>query len=103
MSAVFEELAEAFREHRSAFGVSLVIAGTTVIAVVEESEFSRELAEGGFAEAGAVKAECLASDFSSVPGIGAAASWNGRSFRVASVSTHPASPVVGFSLRPANR
>ncbi|MES2995896.1 MAG: hypothetical protein V4733_03710 [Verrucomicrobiota bacterium] len=103
MSLIYDELAEAFREHRDAFGVSVIFGATTVTAVVEDSEFSRELVEGGFAEAGNVETRALKADFTTLPIIGSPATWNDRSFRIASITAHPTSPVLIFSLRPAKR
>jgi len=96
-------LAEAFREHRDAFGVSITFGTTTITAIVGEAEFSRELVEGGFAEAGNLQSKVLLSDLAAVPAIGSAVTYQGRQFKVASRAIQPGGLVGEFELRPAIR
>lgn len=97
------ELAEAFREHRDAFGVPLTLNGSEVVAVVNESAFGRELMEGGFAEDADVQVKVLLADLAALPSIGAAASYNGRTFRVQRFAIQPGTLVGEYTLRPAKR
>ena len=96
-------LAEAFREHRDAFGVSVTFGSTTITAIVGESEFSRELVEGGFAESGNLQSKVLLADLPAVPEIGSAVTYHTRPFKVASRAIQPGGLVGEFELRPANR
>lgn len=97
------DLAEAFREHRDAFGVPITFGSTEITAVIAESEFGRELAAGGFAETGDLSCKLLLADLSAAPAIGDAATYNGRSYRVSSVAKQPGSLVIECNLRPAKR
>lgn len=96
-------LAEAFREHRDAFGVSITFGQTTITAVVAKSDFSRELVEGGFAESGDLSAKILLEDLTTVPEIGSTVIYQARPFKVASKAIQPGGLVGEFELRPANR
>ena len=96
-------LAEAFREHRDAFGVSITFGSTTITAIVGESEFSRELVEGGFAEAGNLQSKVLLADLPAVPEIGSTVIYQDRPFKVLSRAIQPGGLVGEFELRPANR
>ncbi len=96
-------LAEAFREHRDAFGVPINIKGTTITAIVAEAEFGRELASGGYAETGDLACKLLLADLTTPPAIGDAATFNGRSFRVSSLAKQFGSLVGEYTLRPAKR
>jgi hypothetical protein len=96
-------LADAFREHREAFGVSITFGSSEISAIVGESELGRELAAGGFAETGDLSVKLLTSDLSAPPVIGDSASFNGRSYKVSSVARQPGSLVSECNLRPASR
>ena len=96
-------LAEAFREHRDAFGVSITFGVTTITAIVGESEFSRDLMEGGFAEAGNLQSKVLLSDLSTVPAIGSAVTYQDRAFKVSSRAIQPGGLIGEFDLKPAQR
>lgn len=96
-------LAEAFREHRDAFGVSITFGQTTITAVVAKSDFSRELVEGGFAESGDLQAKVLLADLPAVPEIGSTVIYQERPFKVASKAIQPNGLVGEFELRPAKR
>lgn len=102
-SEVSNAIAEAFREHRDAFGVSITMAGQTVTAIVNENALSRELVEGGFAESGNLQVKALLADFSTVPAIGAAASYNGRAYTVTSRMVAPGATVGEFEITPSSR
>ncbi len=97
------DLAEAFREHRDAFGVSITFGDEEITAIVGEAEFGRELAAGGFAETGDLSCKFLLADLPSPPAIGDPASYNSRSFKVSSVANQPGSLVGECNLRPAKR
>lgn len=96
-------LADAFREHRDAFGVAITFGSTAITAIVAEAEFGRELASGGFAETGDLSCKLLLADLSAPPVIGGAATFNGRSFRISSTAKQPGSLVGECNLRPAKR
>jgi hypothetical protein len=98
------DLAEAFREHRDAFGVSITFGTNPAItAIVAESEFGRELVGGGFAEVGDLQCKILLSDLPTAPANGDPVTYNGRAFKVTSVSIQPGSLIGEFNLRPAKR
>lgn len=96
-------LAEAFREHRDAFGVSIIFGATEITGIVAEAEFGRELSAGGYAETGDLQSKVLLSDLPVTPAIGTPATYNGRTFRVQSVAVQPGSLIGEFVLRPAKR
>ena len=96
-------LAEAFREHRDAFGVSITFGQTTITAVVAKSDFSQELVAGGFAESGDLSAKVLLADLPAVPEIGSTVIYQERPFKVASKAIQPGGLVGEFELRPAKR
>lgn len=97
------DLAEAFREHRDAFGVSIIFGETEITAIVAEAEFGRELATGGYAETGDLACKLLLADLPAAPANGDPGTYNGRTFKVNSVSIQPGSLVGEFNLRPAKR
>lgn len=97
------DLAEAFREHRDAFGVAVTFGSTAITAIVAEAEFGRELAAGGFAETGDLACKLLLSDLATAPALGDAATYNGRAFKVSSIAKQPGSLVGECNLRPAKR
>lgn len=96
-------LAEAFREHRDAFGVSITFGSTVITALVAENEFSRELAAGGFAEAGDLSVKLLLADLTIAPTHGDPVTYQTRSFRVSQKAIQPGGLVGEFTLRPAKR
>lgn len=96
-------LAEAFREHRDAFGVSITFGQTTITAVVGESEDFRELVEGGFAQTGDKASRILLADLPSIPVTGSAVSYNGRYYKVGPIINPPGSLTALFQLKPAKR
>ena len=101
--ATADAFADAFREHREAFGVSVEIDGTVVTAVVNEVDVGRDLLEGGFAEEGDVDAKVLAGDLPKKPMIGRACHYAGRAYRVATVRARENGQVIHLRLRPAKR
>lgn len=96
-------LADAFREHRDAFGVSITIGETEVTAIVNESDFGRELASGGFAQTGDLNAKVLLADLPEAPSIGTAATYRAATYRVQSIATQPGSYITELTLRPGKR
>ena len=96
-------IAEAFREHRDAFGVAITFGSTAITAIVAESEFSRELVAGGFAEAGELQAKVLLADLATVPALGSAVTYQSNSYRVEKRAIQPGGLIGEFSLRPAKR
>jgi hypothetical protein len=98
------DLAEAFREHRDAFGVAITFGeNPPITAIVAEAEFGRELVGGGYAETGDLACKLLLADLPTAPGNGTAGTYNGRTFKVNSVSIQPGSLIGEFNLRPAKR
>lgn len=97
-------LAEAFREHRDAFGAPITFgAHPEIVAIVGEPDFGRELIGGGFAETGDLACTLLLSDLPVPPALGNPVSHNGRTFKVNSVSVPPGSLLGEYNLRPAKR
>lgn len=96
-------IAEAFREHRNAFGVSITFGATTITAIVAESEFSRELEAGGFADAGELQSKVLLADLPGVPEIGSAVTYQEKTYRVDKRAIQPGGLIGEFTLRPARR
>jgi hypothetical protein len=96
-------LAEAFREHRDAFGVSITFGQTTITAIVAKTDLARELMEGGFAESGDLSAKVLLADLPAVPAIGSAVTYQARPYKVASKAIQPGGLVGEFEIRPAKR
>jgi hypothetical protein len=96
-------IADAYSEHREAFGVPLTIGSEDILAIVNDSPLGRELVEGGFTDEGEVEAKVLLSDLSTLPSIGAAASYKSRTYRVARISIQPGGLIGEYSLRPAKR
>lgn len=97
------DLADAFREHRDAFGVSITFGETEITAIVAEAEFGRELAAGGFAETGDLACKLLLADLSAAPAIGGPATYNERTYKISSVAKQPGSLISECNLRPAKR
>jgi hypothetical protein len=98
------DLAEAFREHRDAFGVEITFGEAEPIqAIVAEAEFGRELAAGGFAETGDLSCKLLLEDLETAPVLGDPVTYNGRTFKVSSFAKQPGSLVGECNLRPAKR
>ena len=102
-STTAADMAEAFADHRSSFGVPISFGSTAIVAIVAESEFGRELAAGGFSETGDLNCKLLLSDLTSNPAIGALVTYNARTFRVSSFSVQPGSLIGECVLRPAKR
>jgi hypothetical protein len=95
--------AEAFRELRSAFGVSMTLGTTKVVAVVGESLIGRELVEGGFQFDADFVARVLLADLPKTPAIGDAVTYQGQPFRISHLAIKPGHPVAEISLRSAKR
>jgi len=96
-------IADAFREHRDAFGVAIAFGATAITAIVAEAEFGRELAAGGFAETGDIQCKFLLADLPAAPASGDPATFNGRTFKVSGFAKQPGSLVGECTLRPAKR
>ena len=101
--ATASALAEAFLEHREAFGVPITIGGQEITAVVNESPFGRELAEGGFADDGDIEFKILLSDLETLPGIATAVIYKDRPFRIQRPAIQPGGLVGEFMARPTRR
>lgn len=103
-SETAEAIAEAFREHRDAFGVPITFgAAPEITAIVAEGEFSRELMQGGFAEAGNYQVTLLLSDLTAAPVNGDPVTYQAREFRVSSVAIQPGGKIGEYEIRPAKR
>lgn len=96
-------LAEAFREHRDAFGASITFGSTEITGIVGESEDFRELVEGGFAQTGEKACTVLLSDLAATPVTGSSATYNGRSYKVGPTIIPPGGLLGTFQLTPAKR
>jgi hypothetical protein len=101
--ATADSFADAFREHREAFGVSIQIDDAQITAIVNEVDMARDLVEGGFAEEGDVDAKVLACDLPKKPMIGRECHYGGRKYRVATVRSREGGQVMHLRLRPARR
>jgi len=98
---IIATIAEAFREHREAFGVAVTINNQTITAVVNESPFSRDLIDGGFADSGEVSVKFLIADLTTAAAIGQSAVYRERSFRIQTLTIQPGSKVAEAILRPS--
>lgn len=95
--------AEAFLEHRDEFGVEITFAATTITATVSESQFGRDLMEGGFADDGDIEVKFLLSDLESIPSIGSSVTYRDRAFKVSRLGIQPGALVGEVTCRPAKR
>lgn len=103
-SETAEAIAEAFREHRDAFGVPITFgAEPEITAIVAGGEFSRELMQGGFAEAGNYQVKLLISDLPTAPANGDPVTYQERVFRVSNVAVQPGGLIGEYEIRPAKR
>ena len=102
-TAIANSIKDAFVQHRADYGVSITIDGETVTAIVSESQFARELMEGGFADEGDIEVKVLLSDLTQIPSIGKQVSFRSRNFRVSRVGTQPGALVGEISCRPSKR
>lgn len=102
-------IAEAFAELRESFGVPISFAGETVSAIVDETEFGRELSNGGFSDDAEVRCKVLLSDLTFTPTQGdgttkpTAAVYKSTAFKVAKAAIQPGALVGEFTLRPSRR
>lgn len=102
-TAIANSIKDAFVQHRADYGVSITIDGETVTAIVAESQFARELMEGGFADEGEIEVKVLLSDLAEIPSLGKPVSFRSRNFRVSRVGTQPGALVGEISCRPSKR
>ena len=102
-TAIANSIKDAFVQHRDDYGVSITIDGETVTAIVSESQFARELMEGGFADEGDIEVKVLLADLTQIPSLGKPVSFRSRNFRVSRVGTQPGALVGEISCRPAKR
>lgn len=102
-TAIANSIKDAFVQHRSDYGVSITIDGETVTAIVSESQFARELMEGGFSDEGDIEVKVLLSDLAQIPSLGKPVSFRSRNFRVSRVGTQPGALVGEISCRPSKR
>ena len=93
-------LADAFLEHREAFGVSIQIEGEEVLAVVNTVDVDRTLVEGGFAEDGEVTATILRDELPVAAANGKAATYQERKYHIRSITPEVNRPTVRVVLRP---
>jgi len=100
---VQDQFATAFRELRSAVGVSIKFGATTITAIVTESPMSRELVEGGFQSEASFVARILLADLAAVPTLGSSVTYQGQAFKVARAAIQPNHPIGEFTLKPKNR
>lgn len=102
-TAIANSIKDAFVQHRDDYGVSITIDGETVTAIVSESQFARELMEGGFADEGDIEVKLLLSDLTQIPSLGKPVVFRSRNFRVSRVGTQPGSLVGEITCRPSKR
>ena len=102
-SATANAFLEAFKEHRDEFGVSITIAGETITATVNESQFARELMEGGFVDESDIEVKFILSDLTAIPSIGNAVSYRDRAFKVSRLGIQPGALIGEITCRPARR
>lgn len=102
-SETAETFGSAFLSHREAYGVAITINGQDIAAIVNESPFSRELMEGGFADDGDIEVKFLLSDLSAIPSLGTSAVYRSRNFRVSRVAIQPGSLIGEITCRPHKR
>lgn len=103
MAEIHDQFAEAFREGRSAFGVSATIGATEVSVIASESPIGRELVEGGFQMDSETTFQVLLADLPSTPTTGTPVSYKGRRWKVSRVEAQPGHLVAGIMLRPTDR
>jgi|TARA_R110000803_G_scaffold41295_2_gene88880 hypothetical protein len=102
-AAIANSIKDAFVQHRSDYGVSITIDSEVVTAIVSESQFARELMEGGFADEGDIEIKVLLSDLAQIPSLGKPVVFRSRNFRVSRVGTQPGAFVGEISCRPSKR
>lgn len=94
---------DGFLEHRDDFGVEITIANETVTAIVNESQFGRELMEGGFADEADIEVKFLISDLTQIPSLGNSVAYRSRAFRVSRLGIQPGALIGELTCRPARR
>jgi len=102
-TAIANSFKDGFEQHRDDYGVSIIIDGETVQAIVAESQFARELMEGGFADDGDIDVKFLISDLTQIPALGKPVVYRSRNFRVSRVGTQPGALVGEITCRPSKR
>lgn len=102
-TALAQSFGDSFEEHLEDFAVSIVINSQTIRAVVNESQFGRELMEGGFADDSDIDVKFLLSDLSAIPSIGDLVTYRDRNFRVSRLGIQPGALVGEITCRPAKR
>ena len=102
-TAIANSIKDAFVQHRADYGVSITIDSETVTAIVSESQFARELMEGGFSDEGDIEVKVLLSDLAQIPSLGKPVSFRSRNFRISRVGTQPGALVGEISCRPSKR
>lgn len=100
---IASSLSEAFLEHRSEFGVSITINAEVIEATVSESQFARDLMEGGFADEGDIEVKFLLSDLTTIPSIGNPVTYRSRGFKVSRLGFQPGALIGEITCRPAKR
>jgi hypothetical protein len=102
-SEIAGSLAAAFEEHRDDYGVLITIGGEEISAIVSESQFGRDLMEGGFADEGDLQVKFLLSDLTTIPALGNSVTFRARSFKVSRLGFQPGALVGEITCRPARR
>jgi hypothetical protein len=100
---IAESIKDAFLEHRELFGVTITIVGQEISAIVNESQFGRELMEGGFADDSDIEVKFLLSDLSSIPSLGNTVSYRDRTFKVSRLGIQPSALIGEITCRPTKR
>lgn len=102
-TAIANSIKDAFVQHRDDYGVSITIDGETVSAIVSESQFARELMEGGFADEGDIEVKFLLSDLTTIPAIGNPVTYRSRGFKVSRLGFQPGALIGEITCRPTKR
>lgn len=103
-TATAESFRDAFIEQRDEhFGVSITINGETITAIVNESQFARELMEGGFADEADIEVKFVLADLTAIPSLGNTVTYRDRTFKVSRLGIQPGALIGEITCRPAKR
>lgn len=103
-AAAAVSLTETFRERLAALGENITLGTAAPVKVlVATGDITRELVEGGFADAGTVRLKFLAADIPVLPALGSAATFQARPYRVQKVRLIENDLIGEMELRPLRR
>lgn len=98
-----ETYKDAFLQHRDSFGVNIIINGVTVEGTVSESQFGRELMDGGFSDEADIDCKFLLLELSNQPELGNVVEYRNRKFKISNIGYQPGSLVGEITCRPMKR